>query len=224
MEIEEILAKGADAAIEQIGKAVSKVTGSPAGEFGELLADHIRFRRAKNLAEFYVKYQRIVEEAGIDQREVPFKLWFPIFDSASIEEDDSLQQKWAALLANAANPRPHVEVTPAFVELLKQISPLEAKLLHFAYVEMEPDHLFLSGFHKHVEVTSHQVWVSLENVNRLGLLGGNLPEVTNQDLDSARQTAYYERMGIYLTQVLGNSPYMLWSSVARVAVPPTSDL
>ena len=31
-------------------------------------------------------------------------------------------------------------------------------------------------------------------------------------------------MGIYLTQVLGNSPYMLWSSVARVAVPPTSDL
>ncbi len=32
------------------------------------------------------------------------------------------------------------------------------------------------------------------------------------------------KMGIYLTQVLGNSPYMLWSSVARVAVPPTSDL
>ncbi len=32
------------------------------------------------------------------------------------------------------------------------------------------------------------------------------------------------QMGIYLTQVLGNSPYMLWSSVARVAVPPTSDL
>ncbi len=31
-------------------------------------------------------------------------------------------------------------------------------------------------------------------------------------------------MDIYLTQVLGNSPYMLWSSVARVAVPPTSDL
>ncbi len=34
----------------------------------------------------------------------------------------------------------------------------------------------------------------------------------------------YRLMGIYLTQVLGNSPYMLWSSVARVAVPPTSDL
>ncbi len=31
-------------------------------------------------------------------------------------------------------------------------------------------------------------------------------------------------IGTYLTQVLGNSPYMLWSSVARVAVPPTSDL
>ncbi len=34
----------------------------------------------------------------------------------------------------------------------------------------------------------------------------------------------YAMMGIYLTQVLGNGPYMLWSSVARVAVPPTSDL
>ena len=40
-----------------------------------------------------------------------------------------------------------------------------------------------------------------------------------------KQTKPFQlKMGIYLTQVLGNSPYMLWSSVARVAVPPTSDL
>ena len=133
VEIEEILAKGADAAIEQVGKAVSKVTGSPAGEFGELLADHIRFRRAENLVKFYVKYQRIVEAAGIDQTAVPFRLWFPIFDSASIEEDDSLQQKWAALLANAANPDSDVSVLPVFAGILGQISPGQAALMDWFY-------------------------------------------------------------------------------------------
>ncbi len=58
----------------------------------------------------------------------------------------------------------------------------------------------------------------------------DLVSVSNQQRDkqaadgSGRAGQKYPQMDIYLTQVLGNSPYMLWSSVARVAVPPTSDL
>ena len=191
MEAEDILAKGAEAAIEQVGKAVSKVTGSPAGEFGELLKDRIRFRREKNLVNFYVRYQKIVEEAGIDQKEVPFRLWFPIFESASIEEDETLHQKWASLLANAANPRSDVEVTPAFIEVLKQISPLEAQLLHSVYFELEDQYVFLPGLDKRFGVTLHQVWLSVENLSRLGILGGDLSWTSHQDLDP--QTARYDR-------------------------------
>ncbi len=51
-------------------------------------------------------------------------------------------------------------------------------------------------------------------------------ETLDENLHVVAGLEYLEQhqMGIYLTQVLGNSPYMLWSSVARVAVPPTSDL
>ena len=174
MEIEEILAKGADAAIEQVGKAVSKVTGSPAGEFGELLADHIRFRRAENLVKFYVKYQRIVEAAGIDQTAVPFRLWFPIFDSASIEEDDSLQQKWAALLANAANPDSDVSVLPVFAGILGQISPGQAALMDWFYKgEDEPAGIVSATEVSNVcQVGLTDASLMLTHLSQLGLLHG----------------------------------------------------
>ena len=50
-----LISKGAEVAVEQVGKAVSKVTGSSAEEFGELLKDHVRFRRAKNFVKFFVE-------------------------------------------------------------------------------------------------------------------------------------------------------------------------
>lgn len=176
MEIEDILAKGAEAAVEQVGKAVSKVTGSPAGEFGELLKDHIRFRRAKNLVKFYLKYQKIVEEAGIDQREVPFRLWFPTFESASIEEDESMQERWAALLANAANPGAEVDVDPSFVETLKQLSPLEAKALDAMYRPplSETEGIVPAELATELAVSRKQALVLFNMLSRLGLCYPNV--------------------------------------------------
>jgi hypothetical protein len=45
-----------------------------------------------------------------------------------LEEDDNLQDKWAAFLANAAAGYKD-EIHPSFVELLKQISAFEAQFL-----------------------------------------------------------------------------------------------
>jgi hypothetical protein len=67
-------------------------------------------------------------QAGIEPRRVPLKLLGPIRDCGSLEEDDTLQYKWAALVANAAEERQD-GVHPAFVEVLKQISALEAQFL-----------------------------------------------------------------------------------------------
>ena len=43
----------------------------------------------------------------------------------SVEDYESLQERWAALLANAADPKRDGQVLPSFVEILKELTPDE---------------------------------------------------------------------------------------------------
>lgn len=71
-----------------------------------------------------------LQELGLDPKPVPPRVFVPLLESASIENDGGLQQKWAGLLATAADPRRDDPLSPCFVEILRQISPFEARLLH----------------------------------------------------------------------------------------------
>ena len=51
---------------------------------------------------------------------------FPIVQNASLEEDDSLRGKWSALLANAALSD---KILPAYAEILRQLTPPQARIL-----------------------------------------------------------------------------------------------
>jgi hypothetical protein len=58
---------------------------------------------------------------------VATRLFFPVLESASIEDDDEMQTRWAALLANEAICVGSVH--PSFIETLKQLAPDDARLL-----------------------------------------------------------------------------------------------
>lgn len=75
----------------------------------------------------------MVEKAGREVRPVPGRILMPILEHASIEEDDDLRTKWAALLANAATPEFGTYVLPAYAEILRQITPVQAKMLDWIY-------------------------------------------------------------------------------------------
>ncbi len=139
--LEVVLAeKGIEAATKLAAESLGKVASAPAKELGEFLTDKIRFWRLENFVSFAAKYQKIIAEAGMEQAPLPLKLWFPILDNSSLEEDENLQRKWAALLANAANPDSDVGVLSAFVGILGQISPRQTVLLDWLYKgEDEPE-------------------------------------------------------------------------------------
>ncbi|MBW1764140.1 MAG: DUF4393 domain-containing protein, partial [Deltaproteobacteria bacterium] len=44
-------------------------------------------------------------------------------------DDDSLQELWARLIANATDPDKNIDLHPAFIEIINQLSPDEAKIL-----------------------------------------------------------------------------------------------
>lgn len=57
----------------------------------------------------------------------------PLVQAAALESDVSLVEKWAALLANAADPTQRVQVQPAFAEVLRQLTPTDALVLQKLY-------------------------------------------------------------------------------------------
>lgn len=102
-----------------------KVSGSPAEQLGELFADKIRFRRWKNQIRLLNKATEYAKEAGIDPDAINLTILTPLIERAGNEEDESMADRWAALLANASSKRA-APVSPAFPDVLSRMSPFDA--------------------------------------------------------------------------------------------------
>jgi hypothetical protein len=118
-------------ALEPLGDLLRKIAGPLADEIGASLgvwARHYRFRLGLRMLQ---KTERMLKEAGITPQAVSPRLFLPILDRASIEDDEDLHSRWAALLANAgASPN---SVHPSFIEILRQLTPDDAHLLDKLY-------------------------------------------------------------------------------------------
>ena len=126
--------------VETVGDAIGeakeflgKIASPPAEEFGLFLGDQVRFYRFKKQVKLLTDAQEILKHAGVDPKKVSLKTLCPILEGAAIEEDESMSARWAALLATAANPQSSVTVRPSFPEILKQLSPSEAKILDLIF-------------------------------------------------------------------------------------------
>jgi hypothetical protein len=86
-------------------------------------------RRARLAREVLAEW----EKWGVAPKRVPLKVLAPIFDGASLEEDEDMHERWKWLLLNASDPNAKTRVPPSFPEILKQLSPAEAKLLDALY-------------------------------------------------------------------------------------------
>jgi len=104
-----------------------------ADEIGELLADPIRSFRLKNQVKLLNKVKAQLDNCGISPAHVAPRILMPLLDTASWEEDESMIDRWANLLANAANPNSRSNVQIGYVDALKQLSPREALVMDTLY-------------------------------------------------------------------------------------------
>lgn len=80
------------------------------------------------------KVDAILRARGVTQtRAVPPKLALPILEESSLEEDESLQSLWNSLLANAMDPKFNGELRYGFVDIIKNITGIEAVILNRFY-------------------------------------------------------------------------------------------
>lgn len=126
---------------EEANEFLSKIFGTLAEKTGDILSDlldgslgvKVKQWRYKRIVDTILKARQYLHDKGVDPRSVPLKILHPLLDSASLEDNGNMQEKWAALLANAADPKKSDDIHTSYIEILKQLTPIEAKILDDYY-------------------------------------------------------------------------------------------
>jgi hypothetical protein len=130
---QQLLKVGAESAIKPFANLIERLFGGPADQMGGMLEDGLKVRRMLRQIKLYRKLQKKIEDAGFDPRQIPDTIWVPSLQLASLEDDEDLQEIWANLLANAADPRADNPVTASFPVILKELTAREVKFLDTLY-------------------------------------------------------------------------------------------
>ena len=137
---------------------LEKLAGGTIEEAGLMFADKIRLRRLKNQITILSKAQKIATDANIDVKQINYKILVPLLEYASLEEEESLQDKWACLISNYADSKQQYK-NAIFPFILNQIT-----LEDIQYVTA------ISGFKKRKYSQAEASQITVANLVRLGLI------------------------------------------------------
>lgn len=128
---DKLVKAGLEVVFKPVADLIEKLAGPAAEEFGLTVQDHVRVFRLKRQLRLFQRTKEMLAEAGFEAKRVPLKLLGPLVESASLEEDNELQDRWAALLANASA---HLEeIHPSFVDIMRQLSSMDVLVLDILF-------------------------------------------------------------------------------------------
>ncbi|TKR53663.1 DUF4393 domain-containing protein [Allopusillimonas ginsengisoli] len=184
-EVAKTTGKAIDAARET-GGFIAKFVSGPLEQGMGIFEDRLRYMRWERQIRLMQRAQDLLQLVGLSTptRPVPLKLAIPIMQGASLEENDDLQDRWAALLVNAANANFHSEVRRSYVAILEQLEPLDASILDALYslpfeqsqhdgivTQKLPESAYIAEEkEQNFPLPSADIVISLSNLARLGCL------------------------------------------------------
>jgi hypothetical protein len=118
----------AEATLKPFGSLLERLFGGAVDQIGGEWEYRLRARRLLRQAKVYAKLKQQLDDARIEPQKIPEKIWIPALQAVSLEDDETLQDTWASLLANAANPDVD-PIPPAFPEILRQLTAREVGFL-----------------------------------------------------------------------------------------------
>lgn len=98
---------------------------------GDILIDKLNFCRWNNALRFLDKYNEIKNTRTANNQDTPLppKYLFEILENAFLEDDISIQELWAKLPVNWQDSSRRSDMRPVYIDILKSLSPAEAKIL-----------------------------------------------------------------------------------------------
>lgn len=178
----------------------------PLSELSSIFVDDIRYLRVKNQVRILNKAKDYFEKHGISPKKIPAKTLVPLLEGCSLEENETLQEMWEALLINSIDPHNTNEFITGYIDILKQLSPSEVKLLDYIYTNYHQKDFYLSILSKDKdEAECFNLALFIDNFVRLNLIKNILPELLQRELEEeerAEKMIYnYEKINTWNSPV-----------------------
>lgn len=113
-----------DKGLEVAKQFLDKLVAPAAEEVGLLLRDTVAQWRFRNQVRVLTRSKAFCDANGITPSAISLKLLCPLLENASLEEDETMQDKWATLLANLADSEQNIQ-NHVFPYILSQLSKNE---------------------------------------------------------------------------------------------------
>ncbi|MET3392540.1 hypothetical protein ABIC33_003198 [Variovorax sp. 1140] len=189
-EIAKTTGKAIDAA-KATGGFIAKYIGGALEQGMGIFEDKLKYLRWERQHRLILRADEFLKRSGLQvpSRAVPLKLALPILQGATLEEDDDLQDRWAALLVNAANASFPGEIRRAYASMLEQLTSLDVRILDVIYslpffdgmehgvtTDALPDsaELMTASYAQIASRPQEEIEVSLANLARLGCIRPSL--------------------------------------------------
>ena len=195
------------AAVEGAGKFLAKLTGNAFTEMSQLIGQEVAWWRFKNAVNIALKADALVRSKGLrpEQLSVELRNIVPLIEGASYEDEPTLQDMWASLIATAALEEFNRSPQPKFSEILKQLSPLDAQvLLHLHEYYLKAENMFYGGkqgIEAELSIPKNTVDPFLINLERLNLI------IIQVEHDNLRYKIQYVTMTIFFIEFMKRCTY-----------------
>lgn len=207
--------------VRAAGGFLNRLLGESLSELGLAGADRIRTWRLTNLIASAAKAKDKADALGLGEalRALPVSDSTRWIEGAASEEEPEIQDLWAQLLVNAADPNVATRIDKVIAGILRELTPLDARILE--HLQRQGWALFpdISGgfgvmrLSKDLSVTDSDVWTSVGNLLRMGCLVQQ--EVTGGGPPGAKRTlaigAVNDATSTYRPSPLANA---LWKAVS----------
>jgi len=120
-------------AVRALSGFLNDVFGDAFREFGGTVADWARYLRYRNTLLILDKVKAtLARRSAIGKTlTIPPRISLPLLEGASLEFEEDIQALWAGLIANTIDPMRAIKPTKVFIEILRGLEPLDARVLQF---------------------------------------------------------------------------------------------
>lgn len=174
----EIIKKGMDMT-KSMGEFLAPFIEGSLTQVTGMVEDKLKYMRWERQVRFIERSNEKMKMLGITEVEKPLPLKFaiPIFQGASLEENDNLQDLWSNLLINSvANKK--IEIKRVYMDILERISPLEATIIQKVYT-------FPFKENQHMGLATNCLPEYIYIYERNGKRDDKVPDLDNEDVELA---------------------------------------
>jgi hypothetical protein len=171
------------------GHYIGAVAGDLPHDLVGLIGDWVKHKRIRRWTELSAETDRILRERGVENRQdVSPSVAIPLIDAAINEDRNELKQLWAKLLASSMDPGRTNLVRPSLIDLLKNLDPLDARILEL----MQAGNLGNQGdltdrLKPKLQVDRTEIFYSLEHLFELKCLSQSPQQIPAPQLTAKAQ-------------------------------------